>query len=200
MNKSEVTLENKRVSLDFESLDYLLIVASTPFSPSYLHGMLSGLLCVTEKEPALSWKRFYQAIGCLQDPQSAIYKSFEKLFICTAMELKDLESNLILILPNDEQPLAQRLEALADWCEGFIDGIKLTEKDLQTLLQNATVKEVLSDFVEIKEVSSAALETDSNENNYMQLVEFVRVGALLIHAECVETWMKTSENYSKEIH
>lgn len=193
-------MENKRIGPDFEALEYLLIVASTPFSPSYIHGMMTGLLCIEEKEAVVSWKRLYQAIGCLQDPVSAIYKLFEKLFSCTLSELKNFESNLNLILPSDEQPLALRLEALADWCEGFIDGIKLTDINPELLLQNPTVKEVLSDFVQIKEVSSAAIESDSNENNYMQLVEFVRVGALLIHAECVETLMKTSEFSSKEIH
>lgn len=192
-------MENKQVAPDFEALEYLLIVASTPFSPSYIHGMMLGVLCIGKHSLVSSWKSLQQSVGCLRDPDSTISKSFEKLFMDTACELKGLESNLLLVLPTDEEPLSQRLEALSDWCEGFMDGIKLDNFDA-TLLNNPTVKEILMDFVQIQEISSSALESEHNEKNYMELIEFVRVGALLLHAECVETAMQTSEHYSKEVH
>lgn len=96
------------------------------------------------------------------------------------------------MLPPDELPLVQRLEALANWCEGFLEGVAAENLPKGTLMQYPMVNEVLEDLAQIKDLSFEAAATPENEKDYMEVVEFVRVGALLIHAECTQTESKPS--------
>lgn len=82
-----------------------------------------------------------------------------------------------LALPSDDRVLSDRLEGLADWCSGFLNGIGCTMSD-------ATAKALfksddgLADLVEISNLQTTAEDTDENEALYVELVEYVRLAVL----------------------
>lgn len=172
---------------DFESVEYGLIAASTPFSAAYLHGMIVAILCIEGGQNQKCRQLIEEKIPEMNEKHGRLSELLNNLFSLTAMHLQDLNYELTLMLPADDSPLAQRLEALANWCEGFLEGIEAENLPKGTLMQYPMVSEVLEDLAQIKELSFDAASTPENEKDYMELVEFVRVGALLVHAECAQT-------------
>jgi len=87
------------------------------------------------------------------------------------------------LIPDDDEPLGARLEALAEWTASFLAGLVagLGERDqtLDALPEEAA--EIVRDFSAIAQVEAGGGE--DAEADFVQLAEFVKVGTLLIVSE-----------------
>ena len=88
---------------------------------------------------------------------------------------------LLVMLPDDEQPLLQRAQAMGQWCQGFLTGFGLTAGD--RALSGEAV-EVLEDLASIAQVEEALEESEDGESDFMEVMEYLRVAPLLLFAEC----------------
>jgi hypothetical protein len=75
-------------------------------------------------------------------------------------ELTGDDVTVVLLLPTDDAPLADRAAALGQWCQGFLTGFGLNAggKDLST-----EAKEVLQDLAAISQVQDALEESEDGE-------------------------------------
>jgi hypothetical protein len=87
------------------------------------------------------------------------------------------------MLPDDEQPIAERATALGQWCQGFLYGLGSSPiRDLEQL--PGSIGEIVRDFTTLTQVGvNEADGLEDNESAYAELVEFVRVGAQLLFEE-----------------
>lgn len=164
---------------EYHDIAAMLAAANTPFSPAYVHGMMSGLLCTDIRTTQKRWEFF------LSEQQSLVTiaadnESLNKLFMLTATHLEEAPGAMVLLLPEDEEAFGMRLRALSAWCDGFLEGISLDNPGLQLPI----VQEVLGDLVKIKEVVTDAKSSQENETFYVEIVEFIRVAVLVLQAEC----------------
>jgi hypothetical protein len=107
-------------------------------------------------------------------------------FARTMKELRGGEMDFQPLLPADHEELAVRTEALADWAEGFLYGLG-GSADGAVLPLSPQCSEILSDFAEISRAGEVGSEeAELEENAYTELVEFVRVGAQLMHEELAD--------------
>ncbi len=108
-----------------------------------------------------------------------------KLLGKVVQQLNDAELQFQLLLP-DEVSLTERTEALAAWCEGFLYGYGTAMGDRQ-LKASETEREFLQDLMEISRASFApeegGEESDEDEMDFVQIVEHVRMGTLLLYEE-----------------
>lgn len=151
---------------------------------SELHGSLAGFLCAGGMAEPDSW------LGelALDDAAEAVAGSgeaelFQRVFEAVAEDLADPELGFAPLLPPDEAPMPERTAALVDLCRGFLGGVGLSGADLSGGLEG-DLGEVLGDFGRI--ASSAFSEGDSAEDDeeaWAEVVEYVRVGALLVRTE-----------------
>jgi uncharacterized protein len=97
--------------------------------------------------------------------------------------LADTDLTFNLWLPEDDASLAERTEGLVDWTRGFLGGFGLggTPETARSLTEDA--QEVLKDMATIATSDFDLEEGDTDEDSLIEIVEFVRVGALLLHAE-----------------
>jgi len=96
--------------------------------------------------------------------------------------MKDLDFGFNMLLPKDDDELSLRLEAISGWCRGYLSGLGLvgiTDQDLK----NDTVKEIVQDLSQIAHVSIDTDDTDEDESNYMELVEYVRIAVQNLQLE-----------------
>lgn len=86
-------------------------------------------------------------------------------------------------LPEDDASLGERTDGLVDWTRGFLGGFGLggTPETAKSLTEEA--REVLNDMATIATSDFDFEEGDADEDALIEIVEFVRVGALLLHAE-----------------
>jgi uncharacterized protein YgfB (UPF0149 family) len=107
----------------------------------------------------------------------------EKVFTATATSFGEQGMEFEPLLPDDEQPLNGRANALALWCTGFLYGLGTGHiSDLEAL--GGDVGEIVRDFTEISRASGDEADSDeSNEQAYAELVEFIRVAAQVVFEE-----------------
>jgi uncharacterized protein YgfB (UPF0149 family) len=169
-------------SVQFDELDQAFAQGRAPVDPAEAHGSLCGALCAVSGFRAQDW--FDEVLPDARSASALRARNLlQTVFDETAQALGGGEMDFVPLLPDDESTLESRVEALAEWCGGFLYGLgagKLPSLDTVP----GEVGEVLRDFTEISRASIGSGETeDSNETAYAELVEFVRAGAQLVYEE-----------------
>ncbi len=167
------------------------------------HGVLCGLIC---RNGAISHAEFMAQLVTLQlvvEPDQALGELFAEAHDSTLQQLADMEMGFNLWLPDDDQPLYERTDSLAQWCTGILAGLGLGG-ELPALSEEAT--EALNDIRHIAKAAypqagmteaerEEAMQLDaeaeenqdegeeSDENAFMEIVEYVRVVTLMLCEE-----------------
>ncbi len=89
------------------------------------------------------------------------------------------------MLPDEGEPLADRVQALADWCDAFVLAYAAAARDAQREQMSDEAGELLEDLTAIAGGldPSTTGEDDEDEEDYTQILEFVRIAALNLYAE-----------------
>ncbi|MCL4116742.1 UNVERIFIED_CONTAM: hypothetical protein GTU68_035419 [Idotea baltica] len=151
-------------------------------SPAELQGALLGRCCAGLSFDTSVWLDYVADI-LGEIPVDPVQKALVGLQSMAKMELADAsEITITLLLPDDSYSLTDRLLALSQWCQGFLDGFTL-ESDQLNLDEEMT--EVVQDLISITQVQSTLIVSDeSSEADYMEIMEYVRVAPLLLFAGC----------------
>jgi len=169
------------------SISSALEKLETEVTPSEIHGTLCGLLCASIGATANQWQNNlwpHMEKNKNDLVQADALESLNQLHDITRLQLNAPTCEFELLLPDDNDPLDNRVNALGDWCQGFLVGLTLGGlEDFSPLPEDA--REVANDLVEIARAgSSYDLEgSEEDEHAYAELVEYLRVGILLINEE-----------------
>lgn len=168
----------------FEDTETALRRANVLMDAPEVHGTLTGLLCGGKTTERNDW--IEQALADV-DPTNAhvpeCRRLLEQLWSETADSLRGNQMDFAPLLPDDDEVLQVRVDALLEWIRGFMLGIGLAEvEDFDRLPPDAS--EVLKDMAEISR-NELALGDNAEEDEaaYMELAEYARVGAQLVHDE-----------------
>lgn len=169
---------------DYNSLNEALVKADAELVASESHGTLCGMLCAAGSIELSAW---LDEVFEDMDLQNMLVKEASQLLVElfneTLTQLNDSDADLQLLLPDDDSALAIRTDALAAWCQGFTYGLAKGGLKKDRKLPEDTA-ELIRDIVEIARVGHDMDEEDDNdEESYMQLHEYVRMGVLLINEE-----------------
>jgi len=170
--------------LDFDDISNMLVALGAHASPSEIHGYLSGLLAAGKR---LSDKQWLEEAQVLIDADNDISPANQEAFICiyanTLASLADENYGFYPLLADDIHSLETRLSCLATWCQGFMVGFALVEKTVNDL--SDTVNDALHDMAAITRVDTELEQDNDNSANddYTQLVEYVRLASMSIFAE-----------------
>jgi hypothetical protein len=173
--------------VEHDELDAALRHCGGTWNASQAHGFLSSRIAVRGTKARSEWLSRLTADAerddALQDDCVAV---LEALFTITWRQLAERQSQFVPLLPDDARPAAERADALAHWCEGFLHGIVSGPHPETLRMQLAT--EPLSDIIkDMLEITRATAEDDiddeNNEEAYVELVEYIRVAAQLAFEE-----------------
>nr|WP_298174039.1 YecA family protein [uncultured Pseudomonas sp.] len=160
----------------------LLASSGHPVSPAELHGLLLGRSCAGAGFEIDPW--LVDAAELLgATPQDNVRQALIGLQEMVKAELSGSDVTIVLLLPGDDAPLQERASALGQWCQGFLGGFGLTARD--TALSSEAM-EVLQDLSAIAQVQNALDESEDGENDYMEVMEYLRVAPLLLFSECAK--------------
>ena len=169
--------------LDYYELEAELGKIQALASPSEAHGILCGQLSGGLKADGMAWlKLFLPNLGVKRDPWEDSREWFFELRNFTLEELADDQFNFMPLLPDDEDPLEMRLSALAEWCSGFLAGFGSTGQRRQDDFTEDTLM-ALRDLQQISQVDTDITEAEEGENAYFEVVEYVRMAALMLFTE-----------------
>lgn len=145
-------------------------------NPSEAQGMLIAYICAHPNEAILLWIKELSRLtndGIQEgDLLIALYKD-------TVQSLNDLDFTFSPLLP--EGTVYQKIEALQQCAEGLIYGIGINHLKLE-----GDAYEFMNDLIEFSHTTfEAEDETDEEETeqDFEEILEFVRMGILLIYHE-----------------
>jgi uncharacterized protein YgfB (UPF0149 family) len=165
----------------FKDFEDVLASAGGLADAAEAHGSLCGALCSISPYKMQDWLNEILPDGAAVSAESAAM--IEKVFTATATSFGEQGMEFEPLLPDDEQPLNGRANALALWCTGFLYGLGTGSiSDLEAL--GGDVGEIVRDFTEISRATGDDADSDeSNEQAYAELVEFIRVAAQVVFEE-----------------
>ncbi|HSC84184.1 MAG TPA: YecA family protein [Pseudomonas sp.] len=166
----------------YDAFAALLASTGKPVSPAELHGLLLGRSCAGAGFDAEPW--LLDAAELLGgEPEDGVRQALIGLQEMVKGELSGSDITVVLLLPTDEAPLVERTKALGQWCQGFLDGFGMV---LGSAALSAEAMEVLQDLSAISQIQSALEESEDGENDYMEVMEYLRVAPLLLFTECAK--------------
>lgn len=125
--------------------------------------------------------------------KSAELKQLDEWFSNTLGALNNTDLEFYPCVPEEESPVRFRLQALSDFCSGFTYGIGLSSASRGNKPLPSDTREIIDDFQAIDAAddlnpgaSSSAdpvLDVNTQESMYNELLEYVRVGVLLVLEE-----------------
>lgn len=184
---------SQTLSSAYTGLAQLLTSAGHTITPAELQGALWGRTVAganTQAEQTLKEMTAFLTEGELIVAITQAVMGLQAMIIKELMD--DSLAAVTLLLPDDDEPLAHRLNALSDWGQGFLAGFGLVKQENKLSIETL---EILQDISAITQLELDVEKEDEprSENDYMELVEFLRIAPLLIANELKITPSSTSE-------
>jgi uncharacterized protein YgfB (UPF0149 family) len=166
-----------------DELDGVCARLRLAIAASELHGSLCGYLAGGGQLEEGSLLAALQLDGEQTTPSADDASLLAELARSSAAELADPELGFQPLLPPDDRPLVERAEALGDWCRGFLGGFGLAGAGTHAKLSEEA-QEILRDLGTLAGASFDFGDEGEDEDALIELHEFVRMAAMLLHAEC----------------
>jgi uncharacterized protein YgfB (UPF0149 family) len=154
------------------------------------HGSLCGLVCGLGNGGQATW--LAETLADSQANESVARQTrqlLEALAASTRAALEGADMTFQPLLPDDSEPLVERVDRLAQWCQGFNHGLFVAARigAAEAELGSGNTAEIVRDFGEMAQVSVGDEEADAEgEAAYTELVEYVRVSVQLVYEELSE--------------
>jgi uncharacterized protein YgfB (UPF0149 family) len=177
--------------MDIELLEKA-IAASRTLEPAEIHGSCCGMAAGQPQEFVLA--NFIELHGTDALEDEVTVREFVTATL-DQLHAQDLEFHPVM--PDDEAPLTERLLGLSSWCAAFLVGFGAVVPDNMKTWPDE-VAEIIRDYASISGLNDEEAETEQNESSFMELYEYVRVGAVLIVALMTEHQEQQEREESSE--
>ncbi|RLK48200.1 hypothetical protein DFR31_2077 [Alkalispirillum mobile] len=169
-----------RLEASYDDLERALAAINAGTHPAEAHGVLCGMSALPDGADKARW--IAQVLDGTQPSGEAakeVLMLLAGLYDEVQEQLEDKNLGFDLLLPDDGEALQVRADALSNWCQGFLYGLGVAGlPEIGDLPKD--IREVLTDLGEISRVELDPEASEDNESAYTELVEYVRVAALLV--------------------
>lgn len=165
----------------FSAVARALADLPTDIEAGECHGMLCGMLSNPSYFDPARW--FAHVLGYAEQPRWQELPLDSPLHVMLGDTLRGFAADDFSfnpVLPPDTAPLAERAAALGLWCRGFLSGF-----GGQGAVPGLTAdgREFLQDLAKISQIEPDEADTEMGERAFLDVVEYARMGALLLNAE-----------------
>ena len=166
-------------NIQYSDFQDAFLVAGIAISPSELHGLMTGFMCVNP-ESSLQQRKVAYSDWLIGDGGSAdreLVQRLDYLFEATLTELEEFSDfQFRILMPDDDASIDSRSQSLKSFCAGFLSGLGSPHF-------NEKFTEALTDLERIAALREEVGESEENESDLFQILEFVRISVLFIFTE-----------------
>ncbi len=150
---------------------------------SEAHGLATGMLCIEDKIDLANWLRelFADDILLVEEDRGVLEELFEQTR--KLLNNEDESFGFDLFLPNEDGLLREQLEAIGQWCEGFLFGVGFAQSSSDWPGETG---EIMKDMVEFTKLDSDVDddmlqdEADEYEQSVIEIQEYIRVAIMTV--------------------
>lgn len=163
---------------------------------SQLHGLICGFICTKGQDLNTLWKLVFPNAQINPD----FFELLRELYDRSLQLLNNFSFEFDLLLPEEDIDINIRAESLGLWCQGFLIGLKQGGFIIENRPDD-DVTEAMNDLTEISKISFGDI-TDDNEDEmaYMELVEYVRLSAVMIFQDLNSDETKQDDKKDDVLH
>jgi len=173
---------SSEISLDgafYEHFQVLLNESIPDCSPAEVQGVLTGLTCAGETDGRFgSWGPLLVSDGADDSGFERTRDALCALMAIIGKSLSARDFSFRLLLPPDTGPIADRAQAMTQWCHGFGMGLHWNGLVNPDSLE-ADAQDAITDISQFAHVDATAAQSD-DENALIELEEYLKVAAQLI--------------------
>jgi len=182
----EKMTENSSIDTDFDWLANVYTSHSAINHPSELHGLLIGALSGGVRATSEEWLMQvvdHMGVETLDNTkQTRVREDLIAFYQGVDQSIAQDSSALVLLLPDDDYPLTERVEALSIWVRGFLEGLALSTQGALAQVDE-DLQEILKDLIAISQIDTRVDANEAGEKELFEVSEYVRVGVLNLYAE-----------------
>nr|WP_245748786.1 UPF0149 family protein [Oceanisphaera psychrotolerans] len=173
---------NDNARLNYDAFTTLLEHHNMVVTAAEVHGVICGLICGGMAKDDVRWQQHFNAL--LNDDfglPAEVKKAVNLLFYRVYDELVS-QSRFELLMPEDDEPLDERLDAMMEWAAAFLAGFGVVQQELNKA--SPELQEMIQDISSITQVSSEFdQEDEESETAFVVLYEHLKLGATLAFEE-----------------
>ena len=88
-----------------------------------------------------------------------------------------------LLLPDEDEPLLNRVKSFSEWCDGFTQGIRMAGVDMDTF-QDDDAQDAIEHITEFAELDYHSLQFDEDDERALtEISEYARMAVLHIYSD-----------------
>jgi yecA family protein len=144
------------------------------------HGVLCGMLCSPDAFETQLWLQHLTGYPDSEPTRLAVDHVLSDLLRSTLRGMDSEDFGFELLLPDDDEPLVIRTDALGGWCRGFLSGFGTSRGAAATSTES---QEFLGDLYRISQVDPQEADGEVGESAFQEIVEYARMGAILLREE-----------------
>ena len=184
--------------IEYDELENILSEANAGIRAAECHGFICAVICTTTNVNQDIVKHYLLADE-MQDIMHESYDSIMHLVAEIIEQMRSINMDLQLMLPDEDSTLKARCEALVEWCQGFLSGLGVGGINKSELTD--ACKTLVEDLykVSLLETEDIDKQGEQGEKDLMELIEYVRMGAIYLYDECHNGILST-ENHSGVLH
>ena len=168
----------------YEDLAELFRRLGTGQTPTSLHASLAGILAAGHRMSSEDWVHWaLELLAPTETVTEGHHIILKGLYVWTLQSLEDTGLGFTLLLPTDEAPLDERLDALSDGSGSFLGAFGSVGVVAEGQALPEAVEEVLEDLSAIAQVDTEYDEGDQAEADFLAISEHVRLGVLTLFLE-----------------
>ncbi|WP_108125760.1 UPF0149 family protein [Saccharospirillum mangrovi] len=153
-------------------------------SPTALHASLTGVLAAGHRMEPNDWVEWATDMMGPSEIVTADHQAVIKaLYATTLNALDDANMSFRPLLPADDSPLSERLEALSDWCGSFLGAFGTVGVVAEDKALPEEIEEILEDLSAIAQVDTEQDSDAQAEEDFTAISEHVRMGVLNLYLE-----------------
>ncbi|MBB6519951.1 UPF0149 family protein [Pseudoteredinibacter isoporae] len=156
-------------------------------SPAELHGMLCGQLSGGARPGLAKWQQMALVFLDLVDLDDKLIsaelrQAIAEMYSNTLLALEDEAMGFSLVLPDEDTEMSQRLQALSQWCHGFLTGFGSSGLSGEQSFSPESA-EALRDFAAIVQIGTDEDDSEQSESDLFEVCEYVRLAAVNLFLE-----------------
>ncbi len=162
----------------YQTINTIFHNNETDITASEAHGLATGILCIESKTEAASWlgELLPDEIVLVEEDKTILMALFEQTR--NLLDKEDDSFSYDLFLPGDDAPFKEQLQAICDWCDGFLFGIGYTRSSSDW---SGETGEIIKDIIEFTKLDVHDDDMELEEDvALMEIQEYLRVAVLTI--------------------
>ena len=166
-----------------DSITALLNAAGSDCGPAEFHGLIVAHAALADRnQNKVSQKTVadWLMLGSVNQDLMSKTAALHQAAVESIEEFSDFD--LALLLPDDSAPMDERFSELTCWCSGFLHGLGVAQH-AGDILEQADIREMLEDLAAIARSLAPVPESEDNESDFMEILEYIRVVVLSIATE-----------------